>query len=57
MEERSKSSKSLENSKNNCLNPVIDEEQILRVGGRWRHSICPYEMKHPIKLQPKSRLS
>jgi hypothetical protein len=32
------------------LNPFIDKEGILRVGGRFRNSPIPFEQKHPIIL-------
>ncbi|XP_069968662.1 uncharacterized protein [Bactrocera oleae] len=32
------------------LNPILDEEGILRVGGRLTNSELPYEQKHPIIL-------
>ncbi|XP_060831545.1 uncharacterized protein LOC132915753 [Bombus pascuorum] len=35
------------------LNPFIDKEGILRVGGRLSHSLIPFPQKHPIIL-PKS---
>jgi hypothetical protein len=35
------------------LNPVLDEEDILRVGGRIKHAPIPYNAKHPIIL-PRS---
>jgi len=36
------------------LSPFVDEYQILRVGGRLRHSAIPYQVKFPILLPPKS---
>ncbi|XP_018374037.1 PREDICTED: uncharacterized protein LOC108768190, partial [Trachymyrmex cornetzi] len=35
------------------LNPFIDEQGILRVGGRLRHADVSYEYKHPILLPGK----
>lgn len=35
------------------LNPFIDEQGILRVGGRLRHASVSYEYKHPILLPGK----
>ncbi|XP_039951398.1 uncharacterized protein LOC120768688 [Bactrocera tryoni] len=32
------------------LNPILDEEGLLRVGGRLTNSELPYEQKHPIIL-------
>nr|CAI5839781.1 unnamed protein product [Callosobruchus analis] len=37
-------------SKIRCLHPFIDENQILRVGGRLRHSEIPFNHKFPILL-------
>ena len=31
-------------------NPFLDEEGILRVGGRWQQTTWDFEMKHPILL-------
>lgn len=39
------------------LFPIKDEQCILRVGGRLKHSACPYEMRVPLILPQKSRLS
>lgn len=39
------------------LRPIKDEQGILRVGGRLKHSACPYEVRVPIILPQKSRLS
>lgn len=39
------------------LNPFIDEENILRVGGRLRHSQLPETTKYPVLLSKRSRLS
>ncbi|XP_044594802.1 uncharacterized protein LOC123272167 [Cotesia glomerata] len=36
-----------------CLQPVLDDNRILRVGGRIQHSSLSYNQKHPILL-PKS---
>ena len=38
------------------LNPFIDENGLLRVGGRLKHSIMPFSQKHPIIL-PKTRVT
>ena len=32
------------------LNPFLDEDGLLRVGGRLRHGDLPYEEKHPVLL-------
>nr|CAI5857751.1 unnamed protein product [Callosobruchus analis] len=37
-------------SKIRCLHPFMDENQILRVGGRLRHSEIPFNHKFPILL-------
>lgn len=55
----------LENNKNLdrkssllSLNPFLDEQGVLRVGGRLDlASQCPYEKRHPILLHPKHRFS
>lgn len=44
-------------SKLEPLKPIRDQDGILRVGGRLKHASCPYEMKVPIILPPKSRLT
>lgn len=38
------------------LNPFIDSNNILRVGGRLRHSQLDYGQKHPILLPSKERV-
>lgn len=38
------------------LDPYLDEENILRVGGRLRHSNLSKESKHPIILDSKNQL-
>nr|XP_012153233.1 PREDICTED: uncharacterized protein LOC105664226 [Megachile rotundata] len=38
------------------LNPFIDSDGILRVGGRLKHSLMPFGQKHPIIL-PKNRIT
>ncbi|XP_076660965.1 uncharacterized protein LOC143364560 [Halictus rubicundus] len=38
------------------LNPFVDKEGILRVGGRLKHSLVPFSQRHPIIL-PKSRVT
>lgn len=35
------------------LNPFLDEHNIIRVGGRLRHSSLPFNHKHPILLPSK----
>lgn len=39
------------------LNPFIDEQGILRVGGRLRNSTMAFSTKHPIILSPGSRFT
>nr|XP_031842135.1 uncharacterized protein LOC116431199 [Nomia melanderi] len=38
------------------LNPFIDKDGILRVGGRLKHSLMPFSQRHPIIL-PKARVT
>ncbi|KMQ84706.1 integrase core domain protein, partial [Lasius niger] len=40
-----------------CLFPVLDEDGILRVGGRIRHAFLSIDEKHPIILPSQSNLS
>ncbi|CAG9126303.1 unnamed protein product [Plutella xylostella] len=40
-----------------CLTPLLDEEGILRVGGRLKHANMHPDMKHPIIIPEKCRLS
>lgn len=35
------------------LNPFLDEQNLIRVGGRIQESICEYSKKHPIVLCSK----
>lgn len=44
-------------SKLEPLLPFLDENGILRMGGRLRHAKYPFDMKHPIIIPPKTRLS
>lgn len=37
-----------------CLNPFVDPDNILRVGGRLKHSHLSMDEKHPIILPPLS---
>ncbi|XP_059098342.1 uncharacterized protein LOC131892558 [Tigriopus californicus] len=39
------------------LIPFVDEEGLLRVGGRIQHAKSPYEQRHPIILGPKHPLT
>jgi hypothetical protein len=34
------------------LHPLIDQEGLIRVGGRLQHSILPYDTMHPVILHP-----
>lgn len=36
------------------LDPFLDEDGVLRVGGRIRHALVSYDLKHPIILPGKS---
>ncbi|XP_021961694.1 uncharacterized protein LOC110857403 [Folsomia candida] len=38
------------------LNPFLDKDNILRVGGRLRHASIPVHQKHPILLPPHHRI-
>ncbi|XP_043251669.1 uncharacterized protein LOC122396939 [Colletes gigas] len=50
---RLKKEKTTANGKLQHLNPFLDKDDILRVGGRLKHSTMPFAQKHPIIL-PKS---
>ncbi|CAI6351321.1 unnamed protein product [Macrosiphum euphorbiae] len=39
------------------LCPFIDPSSVIRVGGRLRHSMLPYDRQHPILLAKHSRLA
>lgn len=39
------------------LNPFLDDDKILRVGGRLRHSKLPFDTKHPILICTKHKFS
>ncbi|XP_031639935.1 uncharacterized protein LOC116351917 [Contarinia nasturtii] len=39
------------------LNPFLDENDMLRVGGRIDKAIVSYHIKHPIIIPPRSRLA
>ncbi|XP_045495961.1 uncharacterized protein LOC123694542 [Colias croceus] len=39
------------------FNPFLDKDNILRVGGRLRNSIIPYDTKHPIIIPHNHRLT
>ncbi|XP_050547993.1 uncharacterized protein LOC126909604 [Daktulosphaira vitifoliae] len=39
------------------LCPFLDDYGVIRVGGRLRHSLLPYEQKHPILLAKRSHLA
>lgn len=40
-----------------ALNPIIDSDGILRVGGRLGNSSIPYDQRHPIIIPKKSKMS
>lgn len=44
-------------SRISALNPYIDAAQLIRVGGRLRHSLMPHDAKHPILLPRKHLLT
>ncbi|KAH9637943.1 hypothetical protein HF086_017176 [Spodoptera exigua] len=44
-------------SKISCLNPFLDEDSILRVGGRLKNACIKDSSKHPIILSSHSRLT
>lgn len=39
------------------LNPILDQNGLLRVGGRLHNSELNYEMKHPVIIPNESRLA
>ncbi|KMQ83407.1 hypothetical protein RF55_20126, partial [Lasius niger] len=39
------------------LRPILDEQRLLRVGGRLQNALLPFAEKHPLILQKSSRLS
>ena len=39
------------------LNPFVDEEGLLRVGGRLKQSSPPYDEKHPIMIPKNSHIA
>lgn len=53
----SQSKSLLKGSKILALNPFLDQEQFLRVGGRLQHSDIPYDHRHPIIIPRKSRFT
>ena len=40
-----------------CLSPYLDEDDVIRVGGRLRKSVLPREVCHPVILPSKSQIS
>ena len=50
-------SKKCKNSRFMKLDPFIDSDDILRVGGRLRRSEMPYELKHPVVLPKKHNVT
>lgn len=51
------SSKVDKKSKLSALNPFLDENNLIPVGGRLKFSNFPYNKKHPIVLSSKNRLT
>ena len=45
------------NSQIQNLKPFMDDQGILRVGGRLQNALIPYDTKHPIILSPKSKIT
>ncbi len=45
------------NSKLRSLNPFLDHDGVLRVGGRLRHSQLPRDQKHPILIPRRHQLT
>ena len=39
------------------LDPFLDEDGVLRVGGRIKHSSLPYEVRHPVILPRKGHVT
>lgn len=39
------------------LRPFLDEQGLLRVGGRLKHSLLCYDTRHPVILAPRSHLT
>ena len=52
-----KSCKSISNNKLLTLSPFLDDDQIMRVGGRIQSSIVPFSEKHPIILHSQCHLA
>lgn len=52
-----KQARLLTNSKLIALNPYIDQEDLLRVGGRLRNAMISEDMKHPMIIPHNSRLT
>nr|XP_022295008.1 uncharacterized protein LOC111105127 [Crassostrea virginica] len=40
-----------------CLSPYLDEDDVIRVGGRLRKSVLPRKACHPVILPTKSQIS
>lgn len=57
LEEPNKTVQMPENSKLRALHPFMDEEKLMRVGGRLKDAEMPYDMKHPVIVPSNSRLS
>ena len=39
------------------LDPFLDEDGVLRVGGRIKHSSLPYDVRHPVILPRKGHVT
>lgn len=39
------------------LNPFLDNDGLMRIGGRLNHSSAPYQMKHPVILPKKAHVT
>lgn len=40
-----------------CLKPIVDDDGVLRVGGRLHQTELPYDVKHPVLLPKKAHLT
>lgn len=45
------------NSQLAALNPFLDEEGVIRVGGRLKHADIPYNQRHPIVLPARHHIT
>ena len=51
------SHKTLNDSQLSSLNPFLDQDNVIRVGGRLRNSSLPFHEKHPILLPKSHKMS